>query len=161
MNEPSDLPPPAPGGRSAPANVRGQSASKVSQMQELEAMALGISSSVWSGPMPPPDVLKAYEEIYPGAAQQLFDLHEKQAHHRMMIEREAAPVSHKARLRGQWMSFGLALCALAMTWILTASDQGVLGIVLTGLVILPTTLLGGILMTGRWIKAKDTTQDSG
>jgi len=43
-------------------------------------------SSIWSGPLPPPQVLKDYNSIVPNAADRIIKMAEKQEDHRIAIE---------------------------------------------------------------------------
>ena len=43
-------------------------------------------SAEWAGPLPPPNILRGYEEIVPGAAERIINLLEKQSTHRMGLE---------------------------------------------------------------------------
>ncbi len=47
--------------------------------------ALSLSTS-YSGPLPPPSMLKAYDDVIPGAAERILALAERQAAHRQKIE---------------------------------------------------------------------------
>ena len=62
----------------------------------------------YSGPLPPPAMLRQYNEIYPGMAKQIIDLAERQADHRMHLEKTV--VVNDAR-RANW---GL-VCATLIT----------------------------------------------
>lgn len=44
-------------------------------------------SSSFRGPLPPPELLKGYEEILPGASERILKMAEKQQEHRMHIEK--------------------------------------------------------------------------
>ena len=41
----------------------------------------------FSGPLPPPNVLSAYEDLLPGAADRIITMAEKQLEHRMYLEK--------------------------------------------------------------------------
>lgn len=55
-------------------------------ISKREARLLSIAST-FSGPLPPPETLKAYDIIQPGLASKIFDLAERQAEHRMALEK--------------------------------------------------------------------------
>lgn len=55
-------------------------------ISKREAELLGITRS-FSGPLPPPETLKAYDITEPGLAKKIFDLAERQAAHRMELEK--------------------------------------------------------------------------
>lgn len=42
----------------------------------------------FSGPLPPPEILKKYDEILPGAAERIIKMAEKQAEHRQLLEQQ-------------------------------------------------------------------------
>lgn len=44
-------------------------------------------SSSFRGPLPPPEILKGYESILPGASERILKMAEKQQDHRMYIEK--------------------------------------------------------------------------
>ena len=48
-------------------------------------------------------MLREYEDIHPGVAEQLFNLHEKQANHRMEMERQTRlpTVKHRRGASGR------------------------------------------------------------
>jgi uncharacterized membrane protein len=62
---------PSPGGQSGVIRVE-------QQIQQSES---------FQGPIPPPGILAQYDEIVPGAAERIITLMEKQAAHRMHLER--------------------------------------------------------------------------
>lgn len=53
--------------------------------QENYLLAQSIRSK-FSGPLPHPDILAKYEEVYPGAASKIFQMAEEQAEHRRKME---------------------------------------------------------------------------
>jgi uncharacterized membrane protein len=60
-------------------------------------------STSFSGPIPPPEMLKHYEEIVPGSAKTLIDVFNDQAHHRMDLEKRSL-VSDRRRSWGGLIS---------------------------------------------------------
>jgi uncharacterized membrane protein len=65
-----------------------------------------------SGPLPPPSMLKGYEDVLPGAADRIFTLMEQQSAHRQELERTTLDRNSRARDRGQLFAF--ILCALVI-----------------------------------------------
>lgn len=65
-----------------------------------------------NGPLPPPSMLKGYEEVLPGAADRIFTLMEQQSAHRQKLERTALDRGSRSRDRGQILAF--VLCALVI-----------------------------------------------
>ncbi len=56
----------------------------------------------YQGPLPPPAMLRGYEELVPGGVARILAMAERQAAHRQTIES-----------RGQLFGFSLAVCAIA------------------------------------------------
>ncbi len=46
-----------------------------------------VTIASWEGPLPPPNQLRRYEEIVPGAAERILSMTEFQARHRIQMER--------------------------------------------------------------------------
>ncbi|HET7228648.1 MAG TPA: DUF2335 domain-containing protein [Longimicrobium sp.] len=68
-----------------------------------------LARSLFAGPMPPPDVLREYEEIFPGAAEFFFNQLERQMAHRQEAERKLVDSAIRNELFGMWLAFVLAL----------------------------------------------------
>ena len=58
---------------------------KSSQLSAVEARVVGLSQS-FSGPLPPPAILKQYDEICPGCAERMIVMFENEANHRRQLE---------------------------------------------------------------------------
>jgi uncharacterized membrane protein len=63
-----------------------------------------------SDPLPPPSMLKGYEDVLPGVADRIFTLMEQQSAHRQELERTTLDRNSRSRDRGQFFAF--ILCAL-------------------------------------------------
>lgn len=73
---------------------------------------LKVQSSSYSGPIPPPDIIKDYENILPGSADRIISMAEKQADHRRDIEKIAVKSgSNDSRLG---IICGTIVCALVI-----------------------------------------------
>jgi|GEM_PF-886035 len=60
-----------------------------SQLQDkssIKARRRLIAAEMFSGPLPPPAILKAYDKVQPGLADRIVSLTEQQAQHRMQLE---------------------------------------------------------------------------
>jgi uncharacterized membrane protein len=71
------------------------------------------SSYVFSGPIPPPEILKGYNEVVKDGAERIIVMAEKQSDHRMQLENHAVRESG----RGQIFAFILALVGMGITLI--------------------------------------------
>lgn len=58
-------------------------------------------SSSFQGPLPPPEMLKGYESILPGASERILAMAEKQQEHRMYIEKTIVDRQTKQSGKGQ------------------------------------------------------------
>lgn len=107
---------------------------------------------VWSSPFPPPQVIRGYEDILPGAADRLITLCEDEAKHR---REKVFPATIRAQLHGRWMS---SIVALVTTVSYTIWGRGSLGSgVIAGLVIVPII---GSAVARYWAERKShSTQD--
>lgn len=51
-----------------------------------DSLQVQIQRSAWQGPVPPPDVLRQYDEAAPGAANRILKMAENQSGHRIRLE---------------------------------------------------------------------------
>lgn len=71
-------------------------------------------TSVFSGPLPSPEVLAEYEKAHPGLADKIVSMTEKQLDHRSVIERKAVDGETQKISTGQLTAGGVAVFGLAM-----------------------------------------------
>jgi uncharacterized membrane protein len=64
-----------------------------------------IAAMFFQGPLPPPAVLRSYNDIIPGAAQDMHNLALEKARHEMEMDKQHARTFRRA----QWLTFFLAL----------------------------------------------------
>ena len=91
-----------------------------------------ISVRSESFPGPHPDTLRAYEEIVPGSAAELFELTKSQTKHRQKLENDILPKQVNLASRGQIFAFILAILFLGGTIYLAINDHDVVAGVLGG-----------------------------
>ncbi|MDE6052372.1 MAG: DUF2335 domain-containing protein [Lachnospiraceae bacterium] len=60
------------------------------QSREVEIIRREMRQVVseFSGPLPPPNIIKGYEDILPGSAERILAMAEKQSEHRQFMERK-------------------------------------------------------------------------
>jgi uncharacterized membrane protein len=61
------------------------------------------------GPLPPPEQMEKYEQLWSGATEFFFNEFKKQTDHRQELERKVVDSNIAATKRGQWMAFILFL----------------------------------------------------
>ncbi len=89
-------------------------------------------SSSFRGPLPPPDVLKGYEETLAGASERILAMAEKQQNHRMRIEATIVDRQTKQSAYGQIWGGCLAGALILIALVLGMTDHDVLaGIIAT------------------------------
>jgi uncharacterized membrane protein len=67
------------------ANRQDQHAQAEQQQEEARLVAM---QAEFRGPLPPPEVLERYEEVYPGTAERILQQFERETQHRHAIEQK-------------------------------------------------------------------------
>lgn len=108
-------------GRSRPPQERNQ--------QPNKAVAHEIHQQVelFRGPLPPPDVLKAYNEATDDAADRILRMTEAQGEHRRKAEAAIITKGLAGTERGQWFGFIIAMTALIGGILLLLFDKNIQG----------------------------------
>lgn len=83
-------------------------------LQELINISF-TRSEIFSGPIPPPSLMRGYEEVVPGSAERILKMAEEQSAHRRKMEGIVVPHQLKESRRGQTIAFVLALLGFATT----------------------------------------------
>ena len=79
--------------------------------QQLFAKAVqsfSVRGEHFSGPLPPPDVLRRYDEIFPGLGERIVAMAENQSRHRQGLEKTVVEGRAANERRGQTYGFILA-----------------------------------------------------
>lgn len=84
----------------------------------------------FSGPLPPPDVVRQYNEISPGAADKIFEAFEKQNNHRIEIEKKIVNDSVFRAKTGQFMAFIICIFVLCLSTYLFMNNKSTSAFVL-------------------------------
>lgn len=83
----------------------------------------------YKAPLPPPAILREYDEIYPGAAQLIFEAFERQSKHRQELEHEVITSDIKRSAQGLWAGFAVSLAGLGVSlWLGLAGHDILAGI---------------------------------
>lgn len=107
----------------------------------LSEIRMLISRQSFSGPMPPPECLRQYDQIVPGAAKDIFEEFKMNGAHQRAMDQTILKASSDRDRRAQWMACGLVflgfilIMALAWTnhdWVAAAVAGTLLGAVVTG-----------------------------
>jgi uncharacterized membrane protein len=60
---------------------------KIQQYNNNHSSVVQHQSVSFSGPLPHPDILKKFDEVYPGAAKIIIDMAKEQSEHRQILEK--------------------------------------------------------------------------
>ena len=101
------------------------------------------------GPMPPPGMLKGYDEVVPGFAAKIADNFSSQSDHRRRMEKAELELTAKLQTRGQLFGFciaggGLLLAALVASY--SPWPAGIIAIAAVGISGVPA-LIRSLLKT--------------
>ena len=95
--------------------------------------ALGIlihQGSSFSGPLPPPEVLKRFDEVVPGSAERIIKTAEGQFVHRTELERKLIESDIVRSKWGQILGFIIAIVGLLGAVVVSIFGSGVVGAVI-------------------------------
>ena len=90
---------------------------------------------VWSGPLPPPEVIREYQLMIPDAPERVFVQFEQEAKHRRIVEK-----------RGQWITAAAVLGTLALAF--ASRVNGLIPNIVAGVAIVAIATIVGILIKG-------------
>lgn len=102
-----------------------------------------IVAGQWSGPLPPPAALEQFERSAPGAADRILTMAEREEEHRHSQEQAMLRSDAKARSRGQFMAFVLALVIIAGGIWLIYKGKEVFGLIA---ILTPVATVAGIFL---------------
>lgn len=113
--------------------------------------------STWSGPLPPPQTLAQFEQIYPGSAKMIMDSFHNQTIHRQELEKLAIGSNLEKEKRGQ--HYGLIIGILGIlcgtTCILLGHDTAGATIIGADLLSLVSVFVLGKARQTKDLKKKD------
>lgn len=114
-------------------------------------------ASSFSGPVPPPEILKGYNEVLQNGAERILMMAEKQSNHRMQLEDHAIKEELKQSRLGQVFGFILGLVGFGLaTTLAMFNHEAIAGIFGT------TTILGlvTVFVLGKRAQQKDLSDKS-
>ncbi len=110
------------------------------------------SSSLFKGPVPPPDILEGYNKVVINGAERILSMAEKQSYHRMQLENYAIKGEIKQSKTGQIFAFVLAILGLGLATFLEFYDHTTIAGILAS-----TTIVGlvTVFIIGKKAQRKD------
>lgn len=126
----------------------------------LSALTI-IRQESFAGPIPPPQVLKGYEDILPGSADRILTMAENQQQHRLKIEDKAITSQAENSKRGQIFAFIVfILCTFIGLAFAYFDMKTFAGVFLTGTMLaLVALFIGGKVKIQTNLKEKAKDQD--
>ena len=79
---------------------------------ETSVAIKGTASATYEGPLPPPEILRGFAEIYPDSVELIFKEFERNSKHEREMENRKLKEDSKIAKRGQWMAFCLGILLL-------------------------------------------------
>jgi uncharacterized membrane protein len=103
--------------------------------EQVPTTSFQVTAAKFSGPLPPPTILEAYNQIIPNGAERIMAMAERNQSHRHDIENRVVNGNLRAQPRGQWFAFTISLVAIGGGIGLAAYGMDAIAItsILTGL----------------------------
>lgn len=135
-------------------NLQGQQTNDLQDKKKAMGVLIHQHSS-FSGPLPPPEVLKRFDEIVPGSAERIIKMAEGQFAHRTELERKVID-SDIARSRlGQILGFIIAIVGLTVALIAILYGKQWAGSIIGGATL---ASLVGVFMYGSRVRSQEREQ---
>lgn len=127
------------------------------EVAAVKQIAIETVRSEFSGPIPPPNIIKGYEQILPGSAERLIAMAERQAAHRQEMEKMMVKAESRDSLLGVCFAFLLGIGCLigsAVMVINVPQSAGVIGGALLGVTGIGT-ITSNFIKSAKGIDTKD------
>lgn len=109
----------------------------------------------WTGPLPPPDILKEYDHLVPGAAERILTMAERQSEHRRSIEKVVINSGARNQNLGVVFGFIIALVVLVLAGYALYEGRSQTG---TAIVVVTILSLAGVFVTGKYLTAHERAE---
>lgn len=117
-----------------------------------QSLAARFQAQSFQGPIPPPVIMEQYEDIYPGSVDRILAMAERQAAHRMDLERTVVRCDKRDSLLGLIFGFVLGLASIAGGVYCISNGNQISGSVVGGLGV---TGLVSVFVYGREQRRKE------
>lgn len=104
------------------------------------------SSQLHIGPLPPPDDLIRYNDAFPGCAERIVTMAERQSQHRQERETVVIDGNNRRETQGQWMAFVISILVIVGGLLLIYNNKSTQGLVA---VLVPVAGLAGMFFVKR------------
>jgi uncharacterized membrane protein len=119
-------------------------------------------SSVFSGPLPPPEILQKYNEVLPGSAERILRMAESQHHHRQQLEKKVVESNTFSQVAGMVLGFVIAMTAIGGGIWLTSMGKSGAGLtsIIAALAALVGVFIYGKMQQGKELAEKRAALDT-
>jgi len=104
-----------------------KSSEKSAIVETVETMA-----AAFSGPLPPPEMLRAYDEVLPGSAKDFLATLKVEQAHRIKWENRISEAMIRQENQGQWFGFLIAVFAIVASVYLARHGNNLVAAILAG-----------------------------
>ena len=119
-----------------------------------------ITTMGFIGPLPPPDILKGYEEALPGTAERIIRMAEKEQEARLEAQNKIIDSEISDGRKGVTFAFTLGIGALAVAALVVATVPQIGGAIASAVIGMGgMTSIIGTLITSTRIRNKDKDKD--
>lgn len=129
--------------RASPSATEAGSAVKITASQSTE---------IFSGPIPPPEILEAYERVVKGSANRILTMAEEQSKHRKKLEEIVVLGGSRNQAAGMIFAFVLSLVIVGSGAFLIYHDKSLEGF---GLILSDLLGLIGVFVYGKSTQLKE------
>lgn len=110
-----------------------------------------VAAYSYSGPLPPPEALLKYQQVFPGCAERIVKMAEEQSAHRQRLESSRMEATNRTERLGQVFGFTISMTAILVGGVLIYVGKNAWGItsILGSLGVLVATFVAGKVTQGR------------
>jgi uncharacterized membrane protein len=129
---------------------------------DLAQQIIRAEAYSYEAPVPPPSMLRGYEDVVPGSAKQIMNDAHGQMVHRHGLENKQLDAAISNSKRGQWFGFIIAVLVIVGGVTLILADRSVegLALILPGLAALAGTFVYSQIQQSRELREKRETPPS-
>lgn len=114
-----------------------------------------VTAQSFSGPLPPPETLRAYSDIIANGAERIMAMAEQQSRHRMALENQIVTSQVKQSALGQWLALAIALILIGAGIWLTLTGHDTVGGIIFGTTVVG---LGSVFVMGKYGQKRNLDQ---
>jgi uncharacterized membrane protein len=129
-----------------------------SESRNLEHHSFTSVKTIFQGPVPPPELIAAYDAIVPGVARQIFDMAKSQADHRQSLEKKVIDSDIINSKRGSYFAFMLGIIGFAIAAFALYLGHPTAAVAICGA---PLVSLVGVFVYGTKSRREERTQKRG